>query len=362
MTIRTLQKLSVNQIQNGDFPLKSLLKDSLYYPSCDIDGELIRYCNMHFDQLGICSYVYADYGTGRERLESHLKDFRGYHLVASRILTREDIGADKHFQIPDGIDIQEYLRYYDGTPPFAEWVVYQRDAEFNNHHGPIRFSLLFLGAEAIATYCGLYVANDITPKALAIIQPGHAFGGNWTNFRDPDGPMTQALFMGRSLPEYIFNGGYCHDYYDLPWPWYRRIDMVSPYYPAIADSALSVWQGTVVSLRVYDGNRESNQGRTLQVLDNPKTMPHEYVSYVSVRYGGQSYEAECGTYNDGDTLRGEEIKELILRNNWQPGHSFHCQLIIEGDVHTYSIIDTLWPSRTKFSSNNLTGCTDNIYQ
>ena len=333
MTIRSLRALSPNQIQNGEIPLKSLLRDSLYYPSCDIDGELIRYCNRHFDQLGICSYVYADYGTGREKLERHLNDFRGYHLVASRVLTREDVGADKPIRVPDGIDFREYRRFYDGTPPFAEWAVYQRDADFDNHHGPIRFSLLFLGAEAIATYCGLYVANDITPKALAIIQPGHCFGLNWTDFTDPDGPMTKALFMGKSLPEYIFNGGYGKDYYNLPWPWYRRIDMVSPYYPAIADSALSVWHGTVVSLKVYKG------GSTLQVMDNPRTMPHDYVSSVLVRFRGQSYEAECGTYNYGDTLRGEEIRDLILRNNWQPGQSFHCQFIIEGNMHVYYIID-----------------------
>ena len=332
MTIRSLQNLSVNQIQNGEFPLKSLLRDSLYYPSCDIDGELIRYCNRHFDQLEICSFVYADYAAGRERLMENIDTFRGYHLLATRELGPADVGADKHLEIPKGINFDDYGRYRDHWQPFGQWAIYERDGDYGSDHGPIRFSLLYLGAEGVAAYYGLYINNKIIPKGLAIIQPGHGFGLNWTDFTDPDGPMTKALFMGKSLPEYIFNGGYGKDYYNLPWPWYRRIDMVSPYYPAIADSALSVWHGTVVSLKVYKG------GSTLQVMDNPRTMPHDYVSSVLVRFRGQSYEAECGTYNHGDTLRGEEIRDLILRNNWQPGQSFHCEFFIEGGTHYYRII------------------------
>ena len=77
MDIASLQKLTVHAIEKGPFPLKELLKDSLFYPACDIDVELIRYCNMHFSQLRICSFVYVDYSTGEKRLLEHLNEFRG---------------------------------------------------------------------------------------------------------------------------------------------------------------------------------------------------------------------------------------------------------------------------------------------
>ena len=41
--------------------LQQILTDSLYYPACDIDGGVIKYCNEHYDKFGINSYVYADY-------------------------------------------------------------------------------------------------------------------------------------------------------------------------------------------------------------------------------------------------------------------------------------------------------------
>ena len=42
--------------------IKNLLKDSLHYPACDLDGGVIKFCNEHYGVLGINSYVYADYG------------------------------------------------------------------------------------------------------------------------------------------------------------------------------------------------------------------------------------------------------------------------------------------------------------
>ena len=340
MTIRSLQNLSVNQIQNGEFPLKSLLRDSLYYPSCDIDGELIRYCNRHFDQLEICSFVYADYAAGRERLMENIDTFRGYHLLATRELGPADVGANKHLEIPKGINFDDYGRYRDHWQPFGQWAIYERDGNYGSDHGPIRFSLLYLGAEGVAAYYGLYINNKIIPKGLAIIQPGHGFGLNWTDFTDPDRPLTRTMMMGRSMPEYIFYGGLgFHGYNELPWSGFKRIDRVDHYYPTVFDSAMTVWQGLVLFLKVYDGKREENRGVTLQILDNPKTMPHDYVEHVIVRYQGQSYEARKRTYHRGDTLRGEDIKELIIRNDWSVGQILCCQFISEFDTHIYRIIN-----------------------
>ncbi len=77
------------------------------------------------------------------------------------------------------------------------------------HHGPDRFSLLYICADGVAVFRSLYIQNAIVPKAIAIIQPGHGFGGNWTNFEDHE------KVLGRSVlndnlgggPEFLLNGG-----------------------------------------------------------------------------------------------------------------------------------------------------------
>lgn len=339
MRLQSLLKLSPNQIQNGTFPLKSLLKDSLYYPSCDIDGELIRYCNMHFNRLGISSYVYADYASGRDRLMANLDTFRGYHLIATRELSPDDVEANKVLRMPKGIDREDYHRYQGLWQPFGQWSVFERNKGFGEHHGPRRFSLLYLGAEGVAAYSGLYLNNNITPKAIAIIQPGHGFGGNWTDFTALDGSLSRTMLMGKSMPEFFFYGGLTVDgYNNLPWPGYELIDRVVPYYPSFSDSSMTVWQGNVIFLKVYNGRRESNYGISLQVMDNPRTRSHKYVNQVFVESLGHNYEAAIGTYRCGDTLRGAEtIRDLIIRNNWRPGDTLLCSFISYGDIHIYRL-------------------------
>ena len=59
-------------------------------------------------------------------------------------------------------------------------------------------------------------------------------------------------------PEFFFYGGLgFHGYNDCPWHGYHRIDRVDHYYPTVFDSALTVWRGNIISLKVYDGGRES---------------------------------------------------------------------------------------------------------
>ena len=341
MKINTLLGLSVRQIEHDPLPLTQLLKDSLYYPACDIDGEVIRYCNLHFEQLKICSFIYADYGTGEERLNEHLDGFLGYHLLATREIMPEDVGANMKLAMPEDINPEEYIRYQDVWHQFARWAVFERDEDRGDNHGPKRFSLLYLGGEGIATYSGLYLRNNITPKAIALIQPGHAFGLNWTNFWDWNGPLARTVRMGKSLPKYYFFGGYGFDGYNVcPWPGYNRIDRVDHYCPDVFDSALTVWKGDIISLRVYDGKRDGNYGVTLQIMDNPRTLPHEFVDHVFVEYRGQQYEASIGSYQHGDTLRGANtIKELIQQNQWIPGKNLICVFTHEWGIHSFIIIE-----------------------
>ena len=61
------------------------------------------------------------------------------------------------------------------------------------------------GAQAFNT---LYVGNKLRPCAVAVIQPGHAFGRNWTDFTDSQAVLARVV-MGNpaGVPDYYIYGG-----------------------------------------------------------------------------------------------------------------------------------------------------------
>lgn len=229
-----LSQLSAADILEKPVPLRELLVGSLYYPSSGFDANVIRYCNTTGRELDIDSYVYCDYGISEEDLMGEAHNFLGYHILASRPLTYKELlphGWD--VQIPPGISRQRYTQYSNAWRPFARWIVYERDSDYAEDHGVARFSLMYLGTEGVATYQALYWMNKTYPKALAIIQPGHGFGLNWTDFTKPNRPFAWIIYNNpHGLPETLFYGGVGGrpDYDDLEWPGYQKQSLLYPYY------------------------------------------------------------------------------------------------------------------------------------
>ena len=222
--------------------LQQILTNSLYYPACDIDGGVIKYCNEHYDEFGINSYVYADYGIKEKRLKDHLDTFFGYYLIKSRPIPAADLGFDLSQLIPECSDEDRAQIELWRQKPFARYAVFIRDFELGSEIGPEEFSLLYLCAEGITVYENLYLANGIIPKAMAVIQPGTAFGGNWTNYRDPNAPLAMTVMKGKNMPNYFFYGGYGNfSYDDFMWPGYMQIDAIDNYYRN-SDGRVTVWQ------------------------------------------------------------------------------------------------------------------------
>jgi hypothetical protein len=61
--------------------------------------------------------------------------------------------------------------------------------------------------EGVATFQELYLSNDISPKIVCIIQPGHNFGNNWTDYTDRNKAFAKTVFLNSNVPEYLINGG-----------------------------------------------------------------------------------------------------------------------------------------------------------
>lgn len=222
--------------------LINLLTNSLYYPACGFDFGIIKYCNEHYIEFGISSYVYADYGIAEKRLKDNLDSFYGYYLTKSRPVSATDLVFDLSQLIPECNDEDKERINFWRKRPFARYALFERDYGFGPEIGPEVFSLLYLGAEGITVYENLYLANDIIPKAMAIIQSGTAFGGNWTEFRDPDAPLAKTVMKGKTMPNYFFYGGYGYfSYDDFMWPGYRQIDAIDNYYQN-GDGRVTVWR------------------------------------------------------------------------------------------------------------------------
>lgn len=222
--------------------VRKLLIDSLYYPACDIDGGVIKYCNEHYGEIGINSYVYADYGMEEKRLKDNMDCFYGYYLKKSRTVSAVDLGFDLSQLIPECSDDDIEQIYAWRKKPFARYAEFERETDYWPEIGPNVFSLLYLCAEGITVYDKLYLANGIVPKAMAIIQPGTAFGGNWTDYSDPHAPLASTVMKGKTMPTYFFFGGRgSFSYNDFMWPEYRQIDAIDNYYRN-SEGRVTVWQ------------------------------------------------------------------------------------------------------------------------
>lgn len=104
-------------------------------------------------------------------------------------------------------------------------MIFERDGSTPLSHGPERFSLLYLNADGAAAYKALYVGNAMRAKAIAVIEPGNGFGGNWTDFTDPQAILARVVLSNpASMPDFYLSGGFGRlKYLPAPRPSYPRL-------------------------------------------------------------------------------------------------------------------------------------------
>ena len=199
-----LIRMSPDRMNRDPLPLHPLLAGSLYYPSSRFDGTPVAYlCGNYL------SFIYVDYGVDRKDLLAELEapGFLGYRVLCHRPVLETELAPGGW---SPGVTVGP-VPAYDWSSiraPFCEWVVLERDPDRPESHGPDRFSFLHLCADGVAAFDALYIGNKVAPGAVAIIQPGHAFGGNWTNFTDPDGPLAKVVMANPAgQPDLLLCGG-----------------------------------------------------------------------------------------------------------------------------------------------------------
>ena len=227
-----LAELTREKIEKGPLPLKELLENSLYYPSSGFDGGVVKDCNTVGSDHQITSLISCDYGVGEQAFLDQRDSFLGYACIGNRrVFLNELLPSTWNPSFPPNFNKRYYTQYKDTWSPFVQWAVFERLPSRDRPHGPDRFSLLYLGGEGVATYQALYWSNKQRPKALAIIQPGHAFGLNWTNYTEQASPLHWVVKNNPAgVPSMIYYGGYGRNYSDFSWSEYLAQRKISPYY------------------------------------------------------------------------------------------------------------------------------------
>ena len=220
---RWLTNISSTTMTEEPLPLQELLQDSLYYPSSGFDGDPVRHLAGN-----ILSFVYVDYGYGYDEFMEVLKSpgFRGYDLVAGRLVAEGELIPRGWHPNPPAHSDGDPSRYQERIKkPFCYWSIHERREDFPVSHGPSRFSLIYLCSDGVAAFQALYVANSVAPKAVALIQPGHAFGGNWTDYTNPDQIFAKSVLENASgQPDILLYGGIGRRgfYQESCWPDYQK--------------------------------------------------------------------------------------------------------------------------------------------
>lgn len=235
--------------------VQDLLHDSVFYPASGLDSDPLRLLGHHF-----WSFIYADYGLGPESVQSALgaDKFGGYRLLGQWSVTEDELplarwNSESAGYLEGGNNIEARER---ATPPFAEWALLERD------YGPDMpqelMSLLFVGADGVTLFQKLYLQNGAAPACVAIIQPGDGMGDqNWTNFKDPNAYLAQAILKNPAgSPRFLLFGGNgraewykeaCWPSYDrcLAWP-LARDEPPSAVHPfgRPREGAMSLWERT----------------------------------------------------------------------------------------------------------------------
>lgn len=209
--------------------IDGILRDSLYYPASGDDGLPVRLLSGF-----IHSFVYVDYGVKLAELEQKLDGFSGYRRLGKCHLQPDDLtpsGWRPKFKptASEAGRLQQTMAMMrvDPNAAYALWLVYERNKDRSPSWGADRFSLLFLYADSVAAYEPLYRARGLAPKVVCMIRPGTGFGGNWADFRDPDGTFHRVVMAPpEPHPRWIITDRPKHDRQIpevAPWPEFNTL-------------------------------------------------------------------------------------------------------------------------------------------
>ena len=108
-------------------------------------------------------------------------------------------------------------------------------------------AFLYICDDGCRAYEKIYQSHMTAPKAIAIIQPGDAFGGNWTSYYDQKQIFSRIVHKNPGgKPEIMIFGGR-----DSRGGWYKKhfwSDYAQRiYYSRLNNKGISVWSNNKIT-------------------------------------------------------------------------------------------------------------------
>lgn len=192
----------------------------VFYPGSGFDGHAVKaFASAHAAH----SFLYADYLEPAAEIKAALlgrrngykAPFTGYEALDLHDLIVEDLapnGATSHVLPRDPVST-----YQGKVAPFGFLAVLVRREGFDDGHGPERLAILFLGADAVATYDVLFCQTNGYRSPYAVLIQDHGFGSNYTRFAR-GGLLESLARRTRVWPELLLVAEA-----DQPWSGYEPI-------------------------------------------------------------------------------------------------------------------------------------------
>jgi hypothetical protein len=197
----------------------------VYYPGSGTDGHAVK---LFGKSHSAHCFVYIDYFVDQSDIERQLSNegFRGYETIVRLQLSERDLvpdgwapGATFH---NDSISRGGLVSRRGLVAPFGFLEILQRKSNYGQDHGARRLAIVFLGADAIASYDALFCQTNSPAPPFALLLQDHGFGGNYDRF-GRGGLLSKIAERAKCFPEFLVVAEWTD-----PWDNYSQIEGLTP--------------------------------------------------------------------------------------------------------------------------------------
>lgn len=194
-----------------------------YYPGSGFDGDLIKVSNR---SRAVHSYLYVDYGLGKEELILHLSEpnsIYGYHSIGRIEWSEKDLMPNGQYPLNVSKAPRTPFRkpFKSDEQPYCFTEIMERNPDKGEDFGAKRFAITFLFADGIATYYQLFCMEYKKAPWIFLLQD-HGFGGNYDKFGK--GGLLDAIITKNGIsPQYVICASNTHI-----WTGYKEITELPP--------------------------------------------------------------------------------------------------------------------------------------
>ena len=280
------------------FSTLELLQNVFYYPACGMDFSQVCENNYLLNR-----FIYVDYSHSEEEVISAIskkqviKDYEvsvkrklepselpNHEVIFGRtheFLSKSDIRNTNHLPIDKVFytesEVEELGMSDEHTTCHkkswgAIWFVLKRVKNCKTLK-PEYISIIYISADAVCAYKGLYYDLKKAPKALGLIQYGKAFGGAYSSLDEDESNFGRMVLKGKN-PHFLIYGETTNwDNIGRPEGCFRGkySQFISSY--LAGGNNCHVWQNVSLSNQNYVIVKDANTGEMRALYSDGKEMP-----------------------------------------------------------------------------------------